>query len=191
MGNRSLILALSTVLSISLSCSEFNNPINPTYPLKCYYSLNNIEIAVYPTKVILYSLGPLTPPDKEYPLTVIYLKTDTDFSKIFPSLNNKNSNFIYTVFLDTVIDSVGINGIFTYQTYHYRIVLSSPEKETSDTNFFQTRYSGFIEIYLNNIFMNNPKQFLWQAKLNLMETYLLPPKPYAYIYTRSNLLYKN
>lgn len=184
MANRKLILSLSTVLSISLSCSEFNNPIKPTYPVKCYYSLGNIEIAVCSTKVHLQRTGPAEFPEKDVPLAVLYIKTDTDFSKEYPLLNENNSNYIYTVFLDTIIDTTKLNNN-SHSIFQYKIVLSSHEKESCDTSYYKSTYYLYFDIILNYNYMNYPKQFLWQARLYQKDTYILPPNPYTFIVPKS------
>lgn len=111
------------------------------------------------------------------PIFTLYLKTDVDFSKKYPSLNEQNSNFIYKVFLDTIIfDSMGI-----VNTYKYEIILSSPEKESNDTTYYDIEYFFEIVIPLNYEYMNYPKQYLWQTYLKQLDDYCLPPEPYAYI----------
>ena len=178
--NRNFHLVFIVTVCMNFFCSEFNNPIKPTYPVNCYYSQDRIEIAVLPSKVFLQRNGLNEFPEKDVPLVVLNLKTNTDFSKEYQSLNEKNSDFIYTILLDSIISS---NRTSNNQSsiYQYKIVLSSPDKESSDTSYYKSSIYLYLEIFLNNTYMNNPKQFLWQARLNLKETYILPPKPYAYI----------
>lgn len=181
---------LLTFLCINFYCSEFNNPVKPThifsYCYKLYYPQYNVTI--YPTKAIFQSWSLLYPIMND-PIFTLYLETNVDFSKKYPPLNEQNSNFIYKVFLDSIIDSIGANNNLI-QIYQYEIILSSTEKDSSDTTYYKSqKYNNYIVISLNNAFMNYPKQFLWQTQLVQLDKYTLPPEPYAYIISDSIITY--
>jgi len=157
-------------------CGYFNNPVTPTHILDCYFEFNGIEILVMHDRVrIHHAYGFPDKVDKDTPAVVLYLKTDTDFSKMYPDLNEYNSTYLYKVFRDSV-DSAGI---------YYRIIYSSVKSDTTETTFFHTNIENrCIEIKLNNELMGNPKRFLWQTYIKEFSPYnTLPPDPYAYCNT--------
>lgn len=168
------------LLCINFYCSEFNNPITPTHIYNNYYRYEDIaifEITLSPSKLRLRSSWGFYPNFIDTPAVVLYLKTDVDFTKKYPVLNEQNSTFKYTVFYDSTIAG---NPPIDY----YTIILLSIKNDTADTSYLTTNsYYYGIEVSTNLEFINYPKKLLWQVRINQRrETYILPPEPYAYIF---------
>ena len=164
---------LLILLCINFYCGHFNNPVEPTHTLNCYYRKDGFEILIMPSKVVVQcSDGFYMTTNIVNAIVTLYLKTNTDFSKKYPLLDEENSTFIYKA----ILDSIGSNKIY------YTIVLLSTKDNTTDTSYY-SHIDGYkcIEIALNNEFMGHPKQFLWQARVMHNAIYVLPPEPYAYI----------
>lgn len=153
-------------------CSYFNNPVEPTHTYGFYYHRADYEILVMPSKVGVQSAVGFSTVQKDTPVVALYLKTNTDFSKKYPVLDEQNSTYLYRVFLD----SIGSAKVY------YSIVLLSIKDGTTDTTYYShTEGYKSIEIALNNEIMDHPEQFLWQVRIKQKETSILPPEPYAYV----------
>ena len=166
-------------LCINFYCGQFNNPVEPTHTLNCYYRKDGFEILIMPSKVeIQCSDGFYVTTNIGNTIVTLYLKTNTDFSKKYPLLDEENSTFIYKA----ILDSVDSNKIY------YTIVLLSTKDNTTDTSYYSNADGDrCIEIALNNEIMGHPKQFLWQTRVKQNAIYVLPPEPYAYIVSASDI----
>lgn len=159
-------------LCMNFHCSYFNNPVEPTHTYGVYFQWNEYEVLIRPSKVefqCAYGFTDIV--EKDTPAVVLYLKTDTDFTKKFAELNDQNSTFIYRVFRDSVV---------MFEVY-YSIVFLSVKDGTTDTTYYNTIENLCIEIPLNNELMGHPERFLWQTKIKDLKHYVLPPRPYAYV----------
>lgn len=117
------------------------------------------------------------------PIAVLYLKTDVDFTKKYPVLDEQNSTFKYTVYYDSTIAG-------NPTIYYYTIILLSIKDGTADTSYLNTDSYHHLEVATNLEFINYPKKLIWQARIKQRrETYILPPEPYAYIFNEDSNYY--
>ena len=183
---------LYVLFCLTFNCSQFNNPIKPTHVIDCYYENNSYKAVIYPTNASIYcGTGLYKYAQLKDNITTLYIKTDADLSKEYSTLNEQNSNFIYKVILDSMYEKIGIDSSII-AVYRCKVILQSNTSNCYDTSYYDYYDKYEIIFNLNNKLMNYSKQFHWQARIFKSDVIVsdiitLPPKPYVYIASNSDI----